>query len=264
MAAKKQVQYYKTFEDDFVASSDQDYTLPDDYVWVRDSKGGRLARAVLYAVGYLFALLYGKFRLHLKIVRAVDLADYRDTGAIIYGNHTQPIGDAFIPGPVCAPKRFYTICGPANLGIPVLGRLLPWMGALPIPESISKMGDFLGAVQQRLKEKNCIIIYPEGHVWPYCTQIRPYPATAFDYAIKNDVPAFCMTITYQARRFSSRPKTTVYLDWPFYADKSLSKPAQKKKLRDEIYACMQRRSAESTYEYIEYRPAQEANADECR
>ncbi|MCD8146958.1 MAG: hypothetical protein LUD84_06745 [Clostridiales bacterium] len=93
MAARKQVRYYKTFQDDFVESAGQDFTLRSDYVWIRDGRGARLLRAVLYAVGYVFAALYGKLFFHVKIVRDVDWKAYRDSGAVVYGNHTQPIGD---------------------------------------------------------------------------------------------------------------------------------------------------------------------------
>ncbi|MCD8382184.1 MAG: 1-acyl-sn-glycerol-3-phosphate acyltransferase [Clostridiales bacterium] len=264
VSSKEQIRYYKSFQDDFVESSDQDFALPEDYVWIRSGKGARIVRSILYTIACLFARVYGKIVLHLKIVRAVDMKDYRDTGAVVYGNHTQPIGDVFVPGWVCAPKRCYTIASPANLGIPVIGSLLPWMGALPIPADFKQMKAFLSAVRQRLQENNCIIVYPEQHVWPYCTQIRPYPATAFDYAVKNKVPAFCMTTTYQHRRFSKKPKTTVYLDGPFFAEAGLSPQAQKEALRDQVYACMQRRSEQSTCQYIEYRPAQEASADDSK
>lgn len=261
MSSKKQIRYYKTFQDDFVESSNQDFVLPEDYVWIREDKGARFARSVLYAIAYLFALIYGKIVLHLKIVRTVDMKDYRNTGAVVYGNHTQPIGDVLVPALVCAPKRCYTIASPANLGIPVIGATLPWMGALPIPSDFRQMKKFLGAVRLRLRESNCIIVYPEQHVWPYCTQIRSYPATSFDYAVKNKVPAFCMTTTYQHRRFSAKPRVTVYLDGPFYADASLSPQAQKEALRDQVYACMQKRSELNAYQYMEYRSMQEATGD---
>ncbi|MCD8367395.1 MAG: 1-acyl-sn-glycerol-3-phosphate acyltransferase [Clostridiales bacterium] len=255
MAARKRIYYYKTFQDDFVESADQAFALPEHYAWIRDGRGARLLGALLYAAGYLFAAVYGKLCLHLKIVRSVDWKAYRDSGAVVYGNHTQPLGDVFVPALVCAPKRCYTIASPANLGIPVIGPLLPWMGALPIPGSLSKLPQFLRAVQQRLRERCCVVVYPEGHVWPYCTQIRPYPETSFDYAVKNRVPAFCMTTTYQARRFSDKPRLTVYLDGPFYPDEGLPRQEQKQQLRDQVFACMEQRSQNSTYQYVEYRPA---------
>ena len=32
----KKINYYKTFEDDFVQSENQDYVLPDDYKWIHN------------------------------------------------------------------------------------------------------------------------------------------------------------------------------------------------------------------------------------
>ncbi|HEX3026013.1 MAG TPA: 1-acyl-sn-glycerol-3-phosphate acyltransferase, partial [Clostridia bacterium] len=68
-----------------------------------------------------------------------------------------------------------------------------------------------------------------------------------------DVPSYCMTVTYQKRKRSNRPGTTIYLDGPFYPEKSLSKMKRKQKLRDDIYHCMERNSLNSTYSYIQYR-----------
>ncbi|MCD7756004.1 MAG: 1-acyl-sn-glycerol-3-phosphate acyltransferase [Firmicutes bacterium] len=263
MAAAKKIQYYRTFQDDFVESANQSFALPEDYVWVRAGVGAKIARVVLYVTVYLLGAVYGKLVLHLKIVRNVNMKDFRRSGAVVYGNHTQPLGDVFLPLLACAPKWCYTVASPANLGIPVIGRLLPWLGALPIPQGFDRMKKFLSAVNQRVQEGHCVVVYPEQHVWPYCTQIRPYGATAFDYAVKNKVPAFCMTTTYQARRFSQKPKTTLYLDGPFYADAEQSQRVQKEQLRDQVYACMKQRSKMSTYQYIEYRPADE-NAADCR
>ncbi len=248
----KQVVYFKTFDEDIVENSNQNYKLPKDYVWVHQGKKAKLARRILYAVSYVFTLIYAYLILHVRIIRNVDMKDY-DSGAVIYGNHTQPIGDVFVPGLLIRPKKCYTICSPANLGIPIIGRLLPWLGAIPIPDTFRKMPAFLDAIKTRLEEKNCIIIYPEAHVWPYYTKIRPYEATSFDYPVRYKVPAFCMTTTYQSRRFSSKPRITVYLDGPFYSNESLTKQQQKEDLRNQVYACMKERSRHSTYEYIQYR-----------
>lgn len=178
-------------------------------------------------------------------------------GMVVYANHTQMIGDVFTPILVCRPKRGYTIVSPANLGLPVIGKILPDLGALPIPGDFRHMKQFTKAVQERLAQGGCVFVYPEAHVWPYCTYIRPYPDTAFSYAVENHVPAFCMTTTYQKRKHGKTPRQTVYLDGPFYADETLSRHEQRKKLHDEVYACMLERSKESNFEYIIYRPAED-------
>ena len=56
---------------------------------------------------------------------------------------------------------------------------------------------FNEAVDKRLAQKNCLVIYPEAHVWPYYTGIRKFPAgdKSFKYAVRNKLPIFTMTTT---------------------------------------------------------------------
>lgn len=75
MAARKQVRYYKTFQDDFVESAGQDFTLRSDYVWIRDGRGARLLRAVLCAIGYVYACMQKRSR-----STPCQYVEYRPTG----------------------------------------------------------------------------------------------------------------------------------------------------------------------------------------
>ena len=52
----------------------------------------------------------------------------------MYSNHTLQYGDVFNPFIVNFPRRSYILCSPSNLGIPIIGKILPIAGALPIPE----------------------------------------------------------------------------------------------------------------------------------
>ena len=127
------------------------------------------------------------------------------------------------------------------------------IGVLPIPPKNSQMKEFIMAVNQRYKEKNAIITYPEAHVWPYYTKIRPFPTTAFKFAIENNAPVFCTTTTYQKRKEGKKPKITIFVDGPFFVDEKLNKKENQEKLHSCVYNKMQERSANSNYEYIEYK-----------
>jgi arginine utilization protein RocB len=48
------------------------------------------------------------------------------------------------------------------------------------------------------------------------------------------------------------PKITVYIDGPFYPETDLRVRDAQKKLRDQIYETMKKRSENSTYERIKY------------
>lgn len=249
---KSAVRYYRSYTDEFVESRQQDFLLPENYTWVHTSPVYRAVAQLLYGAAFAFEFFYARFALHIKVVGRDKLKGLRDTGYFLYGNHTQPIGDAFAPAQYAFPKRIYAVAGTANLGIPVLGRLLPMLGALIIPDSVRQMKDFLGAVQYHLAHKSCIVIYPEAHVWPYCGFVRPFPATSFRFPVEFGVPAYCMTTTYQKRAWGKKPRATVFIDGPFVADGTAGRKAEQKRLHDEIYACMQARSKAGTYDYIRY------------
>ena len=111
---------------------------------------------------------------------------------------------------------------------------------------------FIKAVDKRVAEGNGIVIYPEAHVWPYYTRIREFPDTSFHFPVENRVPSFAMTVTYQKRKVEKRPKTTIYVDGPFWPADACPKREQRRRLADEIRTVMEQRSLESTYEYIVY------------
>ncbi len=245
--------YYQEYTDDFVESARQDETLPDDYRWIHKNIFYRLFSAVLYGAALLFAFFYGKFVLHIRVENREVLKEARKTGCFLYGNHTQPMGDVFGPALYCFPMRMSAIASPSNMGIPVIGKLLPMLGGLFIPDSVEQMKKFMEAVQYHVEKKRCIVIYPEAHVWPWCTFIRPFPATAFRFPVLYNVPAFCMTTTYRQRKYGKKPQLVVHIDGPFWAESGKNKREKQKELHDRIYACMESRSQASTCEYIRYR-----------
>jgi hypothetical protein len=249
---KTETRQYQSFTEDFVVSKNQSYQLPKNYVWVHNNVLYIIASRFLYLLALLFTFLYCRFSLHVKIKNRSVLRQYRKYGFFLYGNHTQPIGDAFIPARVLVTKHIYVVASPANLGIPILGPLLPMLGALPRPDSFSGIKKFHEAIRLRIAKKNCVVIYPEAHVWPWYTGIRPFSTAPFGFPVEDGSPSFCITTTYQQRKHGKKPGITIYVDGPFFPDGSLSKKKQKEKLRDAIHDCMELRSRNSKYQYIRY------------
>ena len=162
------------------------------------------------------------------------------------------IGDAFIPALAIYPKKTKVVVNPANFGIPILGKFLPMLGALPIPDNIHKKMELFDAMKYYILKKQCVVIYPEGHLWPWCTKIRPFEKTAFRFPVSTNVPSFCLTTTYQKSKFLKKPKITVYCDGPFYSDNSLTEKENAKKLHEQIYNKMLERSKNNNFDYIKY------------
>ncbi|MEA5047008.1 MAG: hypothetical protein VB034_00220 [Eubacteriales bacterium] len=254
-----EVRRYHSITDDFVESENQDFRLPENYIWVHTSLPYRFACRCLFVPAILFSTLYCRLFLHIRFVNRSIRKQSGRSGCFLYGNHTQPMGDAVLPMLAFAPKRMYVVASPANLGIPVLGPVLPMLGALPLPDSIGGMKKLREAILIRVAESGCVMFYPEAHVWPWYTKIRPFPASSFAFPVECDALSYCMTTTYQKRKRGVKPGITVYLDGPFYPDHSLPKKLRQEKLRDTIRGCMENRSRNSTYSYIRYEEGEESN-----
>lgn len=248
----KKIYYYKSYTDDFVESKNQNYKLKENYKWVHNNICYRICSSILYIFAYIISFFYCKFVLHVKIKNKKILKKYKKQGYFLYGNHTQAVGDVFIPAHVSSGKRIYVVVSQANLGVAGIGPLLPMLGAIPISDSIKDTKKVRDAVITRINQKKCVVIYPEAHVWPYYTKIRPFPKTSFKFPVYCDSPSFVMTTTYYKRKFGKKPGIMVYVDGPFIPDNNISKKDREGKLCQEIYQCMQKRSENSTYEYIKY------------
>ena len=246
----KKVLYYDSLNDDFF-DDNKKHRLSDDYVWIRRDLRSKFLSWLIYTLAIIFSNVYCRLFLHIKIVGAKVLRRQKG-GFFLYGNHTQPVGDVFDPALACFPKRIYTVVGAANMDLKFIGKILPYLGALPIPETLSGMKEFQRAIEYRINTGHPIVIYPEAHVWEYYTGIRPFSAVSFKYPIKLNAPVFCMTCTYQKRRFGKRPKMTVYIDGPFNVCGDTAKQ-KSENLCATVHKCMSDRSKMSNFEYIEYR-----------
>lgn len=200
-----------------------------------------------------FAFLFCKLRYRHSVKNRRVLRGMRRSGCFVYGNHTLMAGDAFIPNLVLSPKRTYVVVNPENLSAPGTRNFLQMNGAIPTPTALSGYRPFLEALEKRTVQRAAVVIYPEAHIWPYYTGIRPFSAMSFAYPVRFDEPVFCFTNTFHRRRLTTLPRVTTYVDGPFYPDRSLPPREQAQDLRDRVYAAMCRRAALSDYAPITYR-----------
>ncbi|GBG95265.1 1-acyl-sn-glycerol-3-phosphate acyltransferase [Ligilactobacillus salitolerans] len=245
---KKKTIYYTSFEQDLVTATQQDYVLPTDYLWEKNQFLSWLTRHGVKGLAKLFCPFY----LHWH--KAKDTREKRlpDQGCYLYVNHTQTVGDALIPYYLLKKKWPAIIVSPANLSLPIIGSLIPYGGGLPIPNNLRQMRKFNQTVARNIAHNRCVVIYPEAHVWPYYTKIRPFSAGAFHYPAQDNAPVYCLTNTYQKQKFGRKPQITSYLDGPFFAPAELTLQERRQNLQEQVQKCMQERSQKSTYSYIDY------------
>ena len=119
--SKERVRYFDSFDKDFFQGGEE-HKLDPNYKWIRKDLKSRFLSAFIYANAVIFANIYCRFFLHVKIKGAKKIKNMKSTGLFLYGNHTQPIGDVFNPALACFPKRIYTLVSPANLALPIIGK----------------------------------------------------------------------------------------------------------------------------------------------
>ena len=196
--------------------------------------------------------LYAKIKFRIKYVGREKLKPYKKQGYFVYGNHTQAFADTFIISNAIFPKRNCIIVNPENVSMKFLGNFVQKFGAIPIPNERSGMKNFLTTIKNKIQKGYAITIFPEAHIWPYYTKIRPFKNVSFKYPIEYNTPVFCVTNTYQ-KRGKNKVKITTYIDGPFFQNEYIENIQEKKQdLRDKVYNKMMERSKESNFEFIKY------------
>lgn len=251
---KKVVYYSDELNDDFANMGIKTKPLRNNYRFIHDSLPWKTASFLLYRVigqpiVFVFTHLISQRFENKDVIDKI-----KGEGAFVYGNHTNILLDALLPSMLRYKNRSYIVVGPDTMSIPGLNNIVEMLGAIPLGTTLAQKKEMIDCVRKRIEQKNLVIIYPEAHIWPYYTDIRPFADGSFSYPAHTGTPVYAMTNCYQKRRIGSLPKTVTYLDGPFYPDDSLPISERKRKLRDQCYEAMKKRSEEnSTYSYVTYK-----------
>ncbi len=246
---KPKIIYYENeLEDDFSGFQRKKIRIDQSYVYER----GWLWRGVaflLYPCVRFAAYLYMRLGFHLKIINRKILKKYKREGYFLYANHTHAPADGFLPSLVCYPKHVHILVTSENLSVRGTKNILAMLGATPIPHTLQGMKHFKAYIHTLMEKGRVVMIYPEAHIWPYYTKIRPFTDTSFAYPYFEQRPVFTFTVTYQKKK--RRIRMTCYIDGPFYPT-STSKKEAIHSLREQAYQAMVERSKQSSYEKIKY------------
>ena len=248
------VYYYENeLEDEFSSASIKAKKIDADYDYSMDSAGRRFLHFFWYKIiAKPIARLFLQLKFRHRIVGLEKMEAVRGKGFFLYGNHTNAGADALIPTMVSHPQDTYVIVHPNNVSMPVFGHVTPYLGALPLPDDRESMKHFLDEIAKKIEQDKCVMIYPEAHIWPYYTKIRPFTDASFRYPVQLKCPVMCFTNTYQKRKHGQKPRIVTYIDGPFYPDESLKGKARKEALRNQVYEAMVERSKLNTIELAKY------------
>jgi len=222
-----QVIYYDDpLRDDFANTNIKAEKIPADYPYFFRSLAARFGSfLLLYLVTIPVLTILNWFKFGIRIHGKKNLRRIK-TGFVLYGNHTAH-HDAFIPQALLYRRRkVYIIANPDAVSIPFVKYMTKALGAWPLPETVKGSMRFLEAIAAAIKKKKVIAVYPEAHIWPFYTGIRPFPPTSFQYASRNGVPAVPFVTTYRKPKglFKEyrKPLMDIHVGMPIYPDATLS------------------------------------------
>ena len=253
--AKKTIYYSDLQNDDFANTALDKTPIPSDFRFAVTDPFWRILEFILYRlIATPVVWLIGKIGFGLRIKNRRALRKLRRTGYYLYGNHTQGLMDAYAPTLVAFPKHAHVIVGSAAMSSPALRLPIKLLGGIPIPDNFKGLQNFMKALSLRISEKRVVTVYPEAHIWPWYTGIRPFPDTSFAYPVRDGVPAVAFVTIYRKRKIFSKlpPCLTVTVSEPFYPDETLPAKQRSRDLRDRVYETMCERAKHSDVEVIRY------------
>lgn len=251
---KKEVIYYKDeLNDEFSIPVIEARVIDKNYKYEHNKFWDLTSYILQNFLTMPIKIFYPKIRFRQRYIGKEKFKECKNSGYFIYANHTQPFGDTFIPSVANYPKRNYLIVNPVNISLKGTRTFVEMLGAIPVPGDIKTSKTFLKVIEEKIKKGYSITIYPEAHIWPFYTKIRPFKEVSFKYPVNLNVPCFSITNTYQSYgKNNDKIKMVSYIDGPFYPSKELTKKEAQKDLRDRVYNQMVERSKNSNIEKIKY------------
>lgn len=267
---KKTVYYEDALKDDFAGTGAfKAKPLPKNYKFYHSSPlywffGGFVYYIIAIPLFWIIGRFMG-FKIRGKRKFRKSKQGLSMQGYFVYGNHTT-IADAFFaPVWLIPPRRSFIICSREAMSQPLLRPVESMIGALPLPnENDPEQGmRFQEAVEKHIRHGRAILIFPEAHIWPYSTRIRPFGDAAFTYPAKLGRPVVATCLTHERRKILRflPPRPVMHVSAVFEPD--MTKPLGERAhlLREQVYTYMVETSSSlDNVEVIRYLPKEKQGA----
>lgn len=147
-------------------------------------------------------------------------------GAIVVCNHVHWL-DSVMLSIALYPRKIIFTSLQSNFCLPVIGKLIRALGAVPIPTKPHQLKEFFAELADLTDKGRVVCFYPEGHLIPYCEELRPFKRGTFLLSVKTGIPILPAMITQRDpegpwKFFKNKPCLTLSLGQPLYPDVSLS------------------------------------------
>ncbi len=258
---KKTLYYEDELKDDFASTKIERKPLPKDFKFHHENVFYRFFSACLYyivAVPVIWIVL--RLFVGARIVGKKKWKRARLSGkpVFVYGNHTSAFDALYVPLLLALPKRTRIISSIEAVSNPLIRGLEVFLAALPLPDTAEHRPAFVKAVEYHASHGDAFLIFPEAHIWPYSTRIRPFGEQAYVYPASLGAPVVSVCTTFERRKVLSflPPRPVIHVSEVQYPDMDLPISERSKLLRDESYRYMvEVASSLENVEYYRYLPA---------
>lgn len=169
--------------------------IDDDYTFLERGWWFRLVSGAFRRFAYAVLKVYNRLFFGLR-VRGKENLQGIEGGAVTICNHVNMIDCTFV-GCQCGKKKPYFPTLKSNLEIPFIRKLVEYLGGFPIPETPKAFRSFSRKIEEMLREGKWVHLFPEGHLIPYCPELREFKRGAFGYACRCGVPVIPFVVTYR-------------------------------------------------------------------
>lgn len=128
-----------------------------------------------------------------KIEGKENLEKIKDTGAVSIMNHINFI-DCVLVALAMPKRRIYFVTLESNFRIPLACSIIRALGAVPLSGSSKTLKELMNAMYTALDHGDIVHMYPEGVLYPYCTELRSFKTGAFHMAIRTGKPVLPMVL----------------------------------------------------------------------
>lgn len=261
MSKSKIIYYTDELHDDFgsINIGELDLKLDKNYNFSRGNKFHRFLDKSLYFLIVLPILRTLTYFKGIKVKGKENVKEFKkmckkqNKGGFIYANHVTN-SDVFQIQTRIIPSKYSNIVGFPNMSKKkYLLPLLKALGYLPLGNDFLSQKKLIKEMEFRLNLKENIIIFPEAHIWPYYTNIRPFLDSSFYYPSKFNSPILPIRTLFTKRKFGKKPRRIIVIGKPIIPNPKFDLKENKTYLRDYVYQNMLKLSeGYEIKEYIKY------------
>ena len=259
MARRKKIVYYDDLlNDEFSGTHIKRKPLGNHFKYIHKNFFWKFfSYLIYYALALPILWVVSKIGWGVKVVGRKQLKKLPLKGYFIFCNHTQ-IGDGFFPQCFISKlRRNYIISNDDSVSLFGLRNFIMMLGNLPLPDTPEHTKMFIDAIEYHYKRGCAITIFPEAHIWPYSTRIRPFGSASFTYPAALNAPVVAACVTYENRKVFRflPPRVVIHISTPIYPNPDLALPERAIDLQKSVYNYMvDTASSLENVEYVEYRP----------